>query len=96
MKTIIKAAALALAPMTAIVLTSAPAAAQSKTGIAVVDQFGLHDCADADPDHLQGTDRQLHRSQERDRCRPEGEGHGPGSRDEGGWRQADPGYPNAI
>jgi Skp family chaperone for outer membrane proteins len=37
MKTIIKAAALALAPMTAIVLTSAPAAAQSKTGIAVVD-----------------------------------------------------------
>lgn len=37
MKTIMKAAALALAPMTAIVLASAPAAAQSKTGIAVVD-----------------------------------------------------------
>lgn len=37
MKTIIKAAALALAPMTAIVLISAPAAAQSKTGIAVAD-----------------------------------------------------------
>ena len=37
MKTIIKAAALALAPMTAIALASVPAAAQSKTGIAVVD-----------------------------------------------------------
>lgn len=37
MKTIMKAAALALAPMTAIALASAPAAAQSKTGIAVVD-----------------------------------------------------------
>ena len=37
MKTIFKAAALAFAPMTAIALTSVPAAAQSKTGIAVVD-----------------------------------------------------------
>ncbi|MHA6767951.1 OmpH/Skp family outer membrane protein [Sphingobium ummariense] len=37
MKTIIKAAALTLAPLTALALTSAPAAAQSKTGIAVVD-----------------------------------------------------------
>ncbi len=37
MKTMIKAAALALAPMTAIVLATAPASAQSKTGIAVVD-----------------------------------------------------------
>lgn len=37
MKTIFKAAALAFAPMTAIALTSAPALAQSKTGIAVVD-----------------------------------------------------------
>lgn len=37
MKTIFKAAALVLAPMTAMALTSVPAAAQSKTGIAVVD-----------------------------------------------------------
>lgn len=37
MKTIYKAAALALAPMTAIALNAAPAAAQSKTGIAVAD-----------------------------------------------------------
>ncbi|EQB32085.1 OmpH family outer membrane protein [Sphingobium ummariense] len=37
MKTIIKAAALTLAPLTALAFTSAPAAAQSKTGIAVVD-----------------------------------------------------------
>ncbi len=37
MKTIIKAAALVLAPMTAIALTAVPAAAQSKMGIAVAD-----------------------------------------------------------
>ncbi|MDX3900864.1 MAG: OmpH family outer membrane protein [Sphingobium sp.] len=37
MKMIIKALALGLAPMTAIVLAAAPAAAQSKTGIAVAD-----------------------------------------------------------
>ncbi|MBJ7444829.1 MAG: OmpH family outer membrane protein [Sphingobium sp.] len=37
MKTIIKAAALVLAPMTAIALTAVPAAAQSKLGIAVAD-----------------------------------------------------------
>ena len=37
MNKMFKAAALALAPITAIVLTSAPAAAQSKTGIAVAD-----------------------------------------------------------
>jgi len=37
MKTIFKAAALALAPMTAIALAAAPAAAQSKLGIAVVN-----------------------------------------------------------
>ncbi|MDI1294607.1 MAG: OmpH family outer membrane protein [bacterium] len=37
MKTIFKAAALALAPMTAIALTATPAFAQSKVGIAVVD-----------------------------------------------------------
>lgn len=37
MKMIIKALALGLAPMTAIALTAAPAAAQSKTGIAVAD-----------------------------------------------------------
>ncbi|MDF0541029.1 OmpH family outer membrane protein [Sphingobium sp. H39-3-25] len=37
MKTIFKAAALALAPMTAIVLAAAPASAQSKLGIAVVN-----------------------------------------------------------
>ncbi|MDX3910815.1 MAG: OmpH family outer membrane protein [Sphingobium sp.] len=37
MKTIFKAAALALAPMTAIALASAPAAAQSKSGIAVAN-----------------------------------------------------------
>ena len=37
MKTIVKAAALVLAPMTAIALTAVPAAAQTKSGIAVVD-----------------------------------------------------------
>jgi Skp family chaperone for outer membrane proteins len=37
MKTIMKAAALALAPMTAIALASAPALAQTKSGLAVVD-----------------------------------------------------------
>lgn len=37
MKTIFKAAALVFAPMTAMALTAVPAAAQSKTGIAVVD-----------------------------------------------------------
>lgn len=37
MKMIVKAAALALAPMTAIALTAVPAAAQTKSGIAVVD-----------------------------------------------------------
>jgi Skp family chaperone for outer membrane proteins len=37
MKTIIKAAAIALAPMTAIAMTAVPAAAQTKSGIAVVD-----------------------------------------------------------
>ena len=37
MKTIIKAAALVFAPMTAIALTAVPAAAQSKMGIAVAD-----------------------------------------------------------
>ena len=37
MKTIFKAAALVLAPMTAMALTSVPAAAQSKAGIAVAD-----------------------------------------------------------
>jgi Skp family chaperone for outer membrane proteins len=37
MKMIIKALALGLAPMTAIALAAAPAAAQSKTGIAVAD-----------------------------------------------------------
>ncbi|MEQ6334552.1 OmpH family outer membrane protein [Sphingobium sp. MK2] len=37
MKTIFKAAALALAPMTAIALTAMPAVAQTKSGIAVVD-----------------------------------------------------------
>ena len=37
MKTIIKAAALVFAPMTAIALTAVPAAAQTKSGIAVVD-----------------------------------------------------------
>ena len=37
MKMIIKAMALGLAPMTAIALTAAPAAAQSKAGIAVAD-----------------------------------------------------------
>ncbi len=37
MKTIYKAAALALAPMTAIAFAQVPAAAQSKTGIAVAD-----------------------------------------------------------
>jgi len=37
MKTIFKAAALVFAPMTAIALTAVPAAAQSKTGIAVAD-----------------------------------------------------------
>ncbi|MEJ7934071.1 OmpH family outer membrane protein [Sphingobium sp. AN558] len=37
MKTMIKALALGLAPMTAIALTSVPALAQSKLGIAVVD-----------------------------------------------------------
>ena len=37
MKTIVKAAALVFAPMTALALTAVPAAAQSKTGIAVAD-----------------------------------------------------------
>ncbi len=37
MKTIFKAAVLALAPMTAMALAAAPAAAQSKTGIAIAD-----------------------------------------------------------
>ncbi len=37
MKTIFKAAVLALAPMTAMALATAPAAAQSKTGIAIAD-----------------------------------------------------------
>ncbi|MDR7153557.1 Skp family chaperone for outer membrane proteins [Sphingobium xenophagum] len=37
MKTMFKAAALALAPMTAIALTAMPAVAQTKSGIAVVD-----------------------------------------------------------
>jgi len=37
MKTIFKAAAVALAPMTAIALATAPAVAQTKSGIAVVD-----------------------------------------------------------
>lgn len=37
MKTIFKAAALTLAPMTAIAMTAVPAAAQTKSGIAVVD-----------------------------------------------------------
>ncbi|MCI4588793.1 OmpH family outer membrane protein [Sphingobium sp. BYY-5] len=37
MKTIVKAAALVLAPMTALALTAVPAAAQSKAGIAVAD-----------------------------------------------------------
>ncbi|MEJ7925464.1 OmpH family outer membrane protein [Sphingobium sp. AN641] len=37
MKTLFKAAALGLAPMTALALASAPAIAQSKSGIAVVD-----------------------------------------------------------
>jgi Skp family chaperone for outer membrane proteins len=37
MKTIFKAAALVFAPMTAIALTAVPAAAQTKSGIAVVD-----------------------------------------------------------
>ena len=37
MKTIYKAAALALAPMTAIALTAVPAAAQTKSALAVVD-----------------------------------------------------------
>ena len=37
MKTIFKAAALVLAPMTAIALTAVPAAAQTKSGLAVVD-----------------------------------------------------------
>lgn len=37
MKTIFKAVALVFAPMTALALTGAPAVAQSKTGIAVVD-----------------------------------------------------------
>lgn len=37
MKTIFKAAALTLAPMTAIAMTAIPAAAQTKSGIAVVD-----------------------------------------------------------
>ena len=37
MKTLVKAAALVLAPMTAIALTAVPAAAQTKSGIAVVD-----------------------------------------------------------
>lgn len=37
MKTMFKAAALALAPMTAIALTAMPAVAQTKTGLAVVD-----------------------------------------------------------
>jgi len=37
MKTFIKALALGIAPVTAIALTAAPAAAQSKQGIAVVD-----------------------------------------------------------
>ncbi|PHQ62479.1 MAG: hypothetical protein COC10_10705 [Sphingobium sp.] len=37
MKTIVKAAALVLAPMTAMALTAVPAAAQTKSGLAVVD-----------------------------------------------------------
>ena len=37
MKTLVKAAALLLAPMTAIAVTAVPAAAQTKSGIAVVD-----------------------------------------------------------
>ena len=37
MKTLVKAAALVFAPMTAIALTAVPAAAQTKSGIAVVD-----------------------------------------------------------
>lgn len=37
MKTIFKAAAIALAPMTALALATAPAVAQTKSGIAVVD-----------------------------------------------------------
>ncbi|NWK95742.1 hypothetical protein DM806_08650 [Sphingobium lactosutens] len=40
MKTIVKAAALILAPMTTLALTAVPAAAQSKTGIAVADLQG--------------------------------------------------------
>lgn len=40
MKTIVKAAALILAPVTTLALTAVPAAAQSKTGIAVADLQG--------------------------------------------------------